>query len=777
MKKSLLTLVALVATVLAFTQNVPRNMVILEIATGTWCQWCPGASNAADQLVSEGKSVAVIENHDADSFSNTGSDSRNTYYGISGYPTAKFDGTVSYVGGALCPSGTVYSNYLPLYNQEINTPSPIKICLSGSSVGNNYTINVVLTKVGTVSGSDLRLHLVVTESHIPFSWQGCETECNYVNRLMVPTPAGTSFSFGSGNVQNFNLNFTKDASWVTTNCSVIAFVQDYPSKTVYNGCQSNLSTLPSSMLALTDFTGTPTTGCTPLNVNFNAAGTGITTYAWTFPGGNPGTSTASTPAITYDNGGAYNVSLVVTNGVCKDSLGKNNYINPTQGAGQATQPVGNTGMCINPPDQTYTTSSLPSATSYTWDLQPPSAGVLTPNGTSCTVNFDNAYSGTAALKVRGSNSCGDGPWSPQLDITVYATPGTPGTPSGPASVCENTQTTYSTTGTSPVTGYTWEVIPTAAGTLSPSGTTVTVTWSVSFSGTAELHVKGINGTCEGPWSNNLDITVNTIPSPFNVTGGGTYCAVGGTGLAVGLDGSQLGVNYTLYLDGVATGSPVAGTGSPITFGNQMAAGIYSVIGENPTTTCNNTMYGQANIYIDPQAPGIPGTPTGPGTTTAGNTDDYTTTGATYASSYSWTVTPGNAGTFSGNGLTGTILWNVSYSGSATVNVQGFNTCGGGNFSVDVPVNVLPATGIPEAGKPQQISLYPNPADGFINLVPVRNMKVNVKVLNTVGSVVLYLENLELNGTYRINTGSLTPGVYFFNITGSDLQEIQKVVIR
>ena len=56
-----------------------------------------------------------------------------------------------------------------------------------------------------------------------------------------------------------------------------------------------------------------------------------------------------------------------------------------------------------------------------------------------------------------------------------------------------------------------------------------------------------------------EVMVNPSPADYNVTGGGSYCT-GGAGVAVGLDGSQSGVNYQLYLDASPVGSPVAGHG-------------------------------------------------------------------------------------------------------------------------------------------------------------------------------------------------------------------------
>jgi len=97
-------------------------------------------------------------------------------------------------------------------------------------------------------------------------------------------------------------------------------------------------------------------------------------------------------------------------------------------------------------------------------------------------------------------------------------------------------------------------------------------------------------------TDNFTITVNPAPTAFAVTGGGSFCS-SGTGLAVGLSSSQTGVNYQLQANGVNTGSPVAGTGSAISFGNQTSAGTYTVIATNATTTCTNNMTGSAVITI------------------------------------------------------------------------------------------------------------------------------------------------------------------------------------
>ena len=63
MKKNLLLCAFLLATTLSWSQNVPRRMVCLEIETSTRCTYCPGAAMGAEDMLANGKQVAVVENH------------------------------------------------------------------------------------------------------------------------------------------------------------------------------------------------------------------------------------------------------------------------------------------------------------------------------------------------------------------------------------------------------------------------------------------------------------------------------------------------------------------------------------------------------------------------------------------------------------------------------------------------------------------------------------------------------------------------------------------
>ncbi len=767
-----------------FGQAVPRSWVVLEIGTGTWCTYCPGAANGAHDLLANGKQVAVIENHNGDAFANTYSNARNTWYGITGYPTAFFDGVLSHVGGAACPNGNAYTSYLSLYNQRIAIPSPLKVDISGTSSGNTYNITLSVQKVATITATDMKLHLVLTESNISTPpWPGsggCMNEVEHVTRLMVPNENGTSISFTSGDMQVITLSFTKDPTWVTNECELVAFVQDNSSKEIFNAAKIMLTALPPPMNV--NFTGTPTSGCAPVNVTYTDLSTGATNWQWNFPGGTPASSSQQNPVVVYNASGTYDVTLTAWNSATGrgGKMVKTAYLNINGAPAAPGVPMGNNWLCSNPPNQVYSTTGSTGATSYEWDLSPASAGVLTPAGTTCTVDYENTFTGTAYLKVRGVNSCGTGAWSTAQTITISTDPGQCPTPVGDDQLCQDPpSTTYTTTGITGYSVYVWQLLPTTAGTMVQNGTSCTIDWNASYIGTADLRVKVINNSCEGAYSDPLLIDVSVAPQAFNTTGGGVYCGQGGNGVEIGVDGSQTGVNYLLYLNSAATGASIPGTGGPITFGNQMSAGTYSVMANDPVTTCEVMMNGSAVVSVDPEPPLTPAEPEGPEHVYTGSTPttDYTTTGGMYASSYSWEVSPSEAGIFAGNTTTGTITWNQSYSGQAAIKVQGVNSCGGGSYSLELDVTVDIGVGIPDTRSSGIIVLHPNPASGKVTITVPEPMEGNLRILSTAGSCLKYFSSVSIENSLTLDINDLPSGIYLVEFTGAQLKKNMKLVVH
>ena len=166
MKKTLLFLLAITLSSFVVGQQVSRQMVIMEVGTGTWCQYCPGAALGADDLVENGQQVAVVENHNGDSYANQYSNSRNSYYAITGYPTAIFDGLLKHSGGH--HTNSLYSTYLPKYNQRMAVLSDytLSMVITNTS-GNSYQADVTIKKENSATtATSFKLHFAITQSHI-----------------------------------------------------------------------------------------------------------------------------------------------------------------------------------------------------------------------------------------------------------------------------------------------------------------------------------------------------------------------------------------------------------------------------------------------------------------------------------------------------------------------------------------------------------------------------------------------------------------------------------
>lgn len=233
----------------ANTYTTPKQKVVLEIGTGTWCQYCPGAAMGADDLVDGNYDVAVVENHNGDAYANDYSNARNSYYGITGYPTAFFDGILGYVGGS--NTATMFNNYLPLYNQRINIKSPAEIGIYGELIDGTYNVNFIIQKTAHTALTDLVAQLCLTQSNIDVTWQG-HTGLNFVNRMMFPNQNGSSIDLSAADSFNLPFTFSLNTAWGgwDGDFELVAFIQNPVTKEIIQGNCVNLVDL--QPVAVTD---------------------------------------------------------------------------------------------------------------------------------------------------------------------------------------------------------------------------------------------------------------------------------------------------------------------------------------------------------------------------------------------------------------------------------------------------------------------------------------------------------------------------------------------
>lgn len=219
--------------------GVERDLVVFEIVTGTWCQFCPGAAMGAEDLENSGADVAIVEYHGGDDWEIPASTSRIQYYGVSSYPTTIVDGKYIYSGGS--SNQSLFPAYSQLYGTAKSIPGIYILDIEIQDLEeNNYKLIVDIEETNSYNEGDLIAHVVLTESHIAESWQG-QTELNSVVLAMFPDAYGTSLDFSSSLTQNFEIDFSLTDENQLENCEIIVFVQNPATKEIFQASKLNIA--------------------------------------------------------------------------------------------------------------------------------------------------------------------------------------------------------------------------------------------------------------------------------------------------------------------------------------------------------------------------------------------------------------------------------------------------------------------------------------------------------------------------------------------------------
>ena len=222
--------------------NVAKNIVVIEEWTGTWCADCPAASNGLEDIEAAGYDVGIIAYHNADNFS-TGNDvSRMAdFYNRSWLPSVSFNGTFApNCDGPAAES--CFDEYEPFVLDQQEISSPYAVTLMDMSLDNDeLTAKVKVSYPGFTYSEDVRLLVAITESDIEEEWLGL-THVNYVERGFYPDFNGTTINLAQNEEVEIDISFSIDQSWNTENIELVAFVQDFESRHIFNGTKSSLVT-------------------------------------------------------------------------------------------------------------------------------------------------------------------------------------------------------------------------------------------------------------------------------------------------------------------------------------------------------------------------------------------------------------------------------------------------------------------------------------------------------------------------------------------------------
>ncbi|GAA4212602.1 hypothetical protein GCM10022289_43680 [Pedobacter jeongneungensis] len=408
--------------------------------------------------------------------------------------------------------------------------------------------------------------------------------------------------------------------------------------------------------------------------NPTANGTGVWSIVGAANGAtitNPTSNTSTVTGLT--SGNSVTLRWSITSAACGNSNSTVVLTNSTANPGAPTSVAGKT-ICSGNTATLNTTDILPvnaSLSYYVYDAAtggnylgtvPYTTGALTVNTTYYVQSVTSA----------GCVSSGRTAWTVTIGGTKPATRTI--TAGSSTTFCSGSSVilSSSTTGTPSPVSYQWY----RNGVLISGATSSAYTASTSGSYTVVAN----SSTCTSDMSNAVTVTVNNLPSDFNITATGSLCT-GGSTTTFGLDGSENGVSYQLLLDGVNSGAPVTstGNGSLISFGSRTAAGTYTVLATN-STSCSKTMPGSKVMTATPTTPTI----------TSGSSTTFCNGGSVVLTSSATTGNQWYVGGIAISGATG-----QTYTANATGTYTVITTNNGGCSSLPstgtaVTVNPLPA---------------------------------------------------------------------------------------
>jgi hypothetical protein len=218
-----------------FTTNDTTN-VVMEIATGTWCGYCPCGHQIMASILQSYPHTAILCYHGPPNYG-TPADPWATV----GYPMIQLFGMTSYPTGVISRTSGILSrgSWLSTVQSYASQVPTVRVVLT------NPTINNTTRKVtGTISATALQnltgaysVFVAITENHVIYPqniYASCGTagvQNDYIHdhvvKAVVTPNAGTQITAGPWNTNTtltYNLDYTIPSGIELANCNVVMFV-------------------------------------------------------------------------------------------------------------------------------------------------------------------------------------------------------------------------------------------------------------------------------------------------------------------------------------------------------------------------------------------------------------------------------------------------------------------------------------------------------------------------------------------------------------------------
>jgi len=338
--------------------------------------------------------------------------------------------------------------------------------------------------------------------------------------------------------------------------------------------------IPLSTPPVANFTASSTTICAGQAVTYTDASTGTpTSWAWTFAGGTPATSTNQNPVITYNTAGTYTAELTATNASGSDTETKVSFITVNA---LPTAPTSVTATQTTICNGASTTLSYVggSGTTFAW-FTASCGGTAVGSGNNLVVSPTT----TTTYYGRWENTCGNSTCQ-SVTITVNPLPVAPTSVTATqTTICNGASTTLSYVGGSGTT-FTWYTAS-CGGTSVGTGNNLVVSPS-----TTTTYYGRWGNTCGNSTCQSVTITVNPLPvAPTSVTATQTTICNGASTTLSYVGGS--GTTFAWYSS--SCGVTSVGSGNNLVVSPTTTTTYYG----RWENTCGNSTCQSVTITVNP----------------------------------------------------------------------------------------------------------------------------------------------------------------------------------
>nr|MDQ3048188.1 PKD domain-containing protein [Bacteroidota bacterium] len=273
-----------------------------------------------------------------------------------------------------------------------------------------------------------------------------------------------------------------------------------------------------SVPPVANFSSNATSVCAGATVLFTDLSSNFpNTWAWSFPGGTPTTSTVQNPSVIYNTPGVYNVTLTATNAQGSNSMTVTGYITVN------AIPVADAGINVAICNGSSTTLNASGGTTYSWLPATALSSTSIPNPVA------NPTSTTTYTVTATSSGC-----SSTDVVTVTVNPIPLADAGTNVAICNGSSTVLGASGGTsyswlPATGLSSTIIanPTASPTVT---TTYTVTVTASGCQATDVVTVTVNPTPIADAGTNVTIC-NGTSTTLGASGGTSYSWLPATGLS------------------------------------------------------------------------------------------------------------------------------------------------------------------------------------------------------------------------------------------------------